>query len=122
MPTDPNRRIAEAKGWTDCHATGGLPCGIAPGTKDPEGHEALPDYTGDPREYVPLLEEIARDPSVCDVTATLCMDDAKLWCTVDITRWKQYHPIAAVHDTKHGHAVALAWLAWAAAKENSHAS
>ena len=36
--------IAEACGWKDCHATGGLPCGIAPGEAE---HRQVPDCTAD---------------------------------------------------------------------------
>ena len=36
--------IAEACGWQDCHATGGLPCGIAPSETQ---HRQVPDYPND---------------------------------------------------------------------------
>lgn len=39
--------IAEACGWTHCHATGGLPCGVRPGWIHEENCEQLPDYLND---------------------------------------------------------------------------
>lgn len=72
----------------------------------------IPDYPGDPREFMPLLEAIARDPSVCDVEVTSSVDHCKLWHTVRITRWKQHAAIEPTTAPTLGRAVCPAWIAW----------
>ena len=39
--------IAEACGWTLCHNTGGLPCGVPPGFIHEENSRQVPDYLND---------------------------------------------------------------------------
>ncbi|MFI4861750.1 MAG: hypothetical protein ACIAXF_13850, partial [Phycisphaerales bacterium JB063] len=61
--TELNIAIAERKGWREIRDVFGALQGF-----DPNGKPGyVPAYTSDPREYMPLLDEIARDKSVCDV-------------------------------------------------------
>jgi len=39
--------VAEACGWTLCHNTGGLPCGVPPGFIHEENSRQVPDYLND---------------------------------------------------------------------------
>ena len=55
--------IAEACGWKDCHATGGLPCGVAPGELE---HRQIPNHLNDIVAAQFLLDDLASKGWECE--------------------------------------------------------
>lgn len=115
--TDLNRRIAEAKGWTHCERSFGRSVGYPPGAATPSD---IPDYTGDPREWVKLWAEIEACPTVFSVIAETSSgggeDEEGPTAEVCVCRYRWLSALSPVEAPTLGEAVALAWIAWHAAE------
>ena len=106
------RKVAEAVGWTETHATGGLPCGIPPGKPSHEdSHDVIPAYETDIAAAWELVEAMATDGN----GPKLGYNPRREGWHFNPTGW-MYEPLSATAPTA-PRAICLAYLAWKAASE-----
>ena len=80
--------IAEACGWTLCHATGGLPCGVPPGFIHEENSRQVPNYTGDLNSMHEAEKVLTRQQQseyayqLSEIVAPITAED---WCIAHAT-------------------------------------
>jgi len=95
-PEAQNIAIAESLGCKDCHAVGGLPCGVYPNERE---HRALKKYTAsldacaEFEANLSRLQRIVYGHLLCELVLTEPPD----FDTSDITRWN-YAGITSVSD------------------------